>query len=538
MSEPALDRRSVAAAWSPLSDAMQAWWLANRAAHERNNPMRRDLRHFMPWCARNGIVPAWVTDTTMSSYGEEAKRARAAGKRFPSEGTVRKRWNQAACVVAGWPAVWVAELPDRYARVQLNGGQITSLAREDFHPAFVAEIAAYRASGGFLDPPRETIGRLSHRERMQARMERIEQGGIFPRLTRPLKRLGYTTLYAHERLLLLTATALHLTGEQDVRSIRSMRDILNPKAAAVLVDSIIRRLGDNPEAARYCALNVGWLRRIAARCEMTFTAAELGVWRALELDLAGAADERQPTAKNLGRIRQLDDPAKFSMLVALPDVLMRKLEQGRRLRGAPKPIDARQALLAVAIDLLNTLPVRRGTLACLDLKRNFLNPRGGSPSLFIYPDQEKRGQALEAALTKRSWKLLTLYRRHYRPLLPGADRSDYLFPALTPTGHLAPSAFAARITKLVRRRLGLHMNTHLWRHVMGTKLVERTDDFDHAQRLLGHAPGSTSTQSYVRLGTKLAARKLGDITDEVRPQGIALLRRSEELQGRRAKRQG
>jgi site-specific recombinase XerD len=157
------------------------------------------------------------------------------------------------------------------------------------------------------------------------------------------------------------------------------------------------------------------------------------------------------------------------------------------------------------------------------LKRNFLRPPGGNPLLVIYPDQEKSRKLLEASLTERNCQLLSLYVSHYRPVLPGADRSSYLFPAATSRGYVSPTTFAGVIAKIVKRRTGIHMHVNLWRHVMATKLGERTKRAEDGGKLLGHLPNSSSTRRYVRLGTRLAARQLREITDEARSQGIQLL---------------
>jgi hypothetical protein len=301
--------------------------------------------------------------------------------------------------------------------------------------------------------------------------------------------------------------------------------VTTPKGAAVLADSIVKRLGAERAANRlYPFFCVRWLARIARRCGIAFTYAEQVAWNELSLDLLETAIPGPgPSERNLKLMLQLDDPKKFSMLVALPDVMMAELERARARRGKPTVVEARRAKSVIAIDILNTFPIRRRTLATLDLKRNFLRPPGGNTSLVIYPDQEKSRKLLEASLTERNCRLLSLYISHYRPVLPGADRSSYLFPAATSRGYVSPTTFVGVIAKIVKRRTGIHMHVNLWRHVMATKLGERTQRAEDGGKLLGHIPNSSSTRRYVRLGTRLAARQLREITDEARPQGIQLL---------------
>jgi len=88
------------------------------------------------------------------------------------------------------------------------------------------------------------------------------------------------------------------------------------------------------------------------------------------------------------RLAQFDDRDKFASLIALPDVLMDEVEDARRRGdGWATRASARQARAAVAIEILNTLPVRRGSLVSIDVKRNIIPNRGMWPLLIFYPDQ-------------------------------------------------------------------------------------------------------------------------------------------------------
>jgi site-specific recombinase XerD len=118
--------------------------------------------------------------------------------------------------------------------------------------------------------------------------------------------------------------------------------------------------------------------------------------------------------------------------------------------------------------------------------------------------------------------MISLYRRHYRPRLHGAERTSYLFPAKR--GHMTGQGFAAGIKDLVKARLGVHISPHLWRHLMSSKLGETTGRAEDAGKLLGHAAGSAATKVYARLKTRTAAEQLGEIVEQTRKHGAALLR--------------
>jgi hypothetical protein len=84
--------------------------------------------------------------------------------------------------------------------------------------------------------------------------------------------------------------------------------------------------------------------------------------------------------RNLRRLSQFDDERAFAMLIALPDVIMRELEDYRANDGFIGVKKARRAEVAIAIDVLNTLPIRISSLAALDLERNFIAPGAIGPT--------------------------------------------------------------------------------------------------------------------------------------------------------------
>jgi integrase len=234
---------------------------------------------------------------------------------------------------------------------------------------------------------------------------------------------------------------------------------------------------------------------------------------------------RDLSSTNLDRLIQFDDRRTFAMLVALPDVVMKELEDDRESGRAVTLKWARIAETAIAIEILNTLPVRISTLSALDLKRNFVPPshRKGDGKLIIYGDQEKSEKRLEASLSPRTWRLISLHCRHYRPILPGADRGSLLFPTVAVVNYPWSSRFGERIALLVKKRLKVTVTTHLWRHIMGSRLQEYSDQPNDGEKLLGHIPGSDATKRYIRVRTNEAAKRLRELTDAVRSEGAKQL---------------
>jgi integrase len=93
----------------------------------------------------------------------------------------------------------------------------------------------------------------------------------------------------------------------------------------------------------------------------------------------------------------------------------------------------------------------------------------------------------------------------------------------------ASTHLSHRIADFARDCLGIPLTPHLWRHVMGIKIVERSEQMDHAEKLLGHVRGSQATSIYVGMGTRFAANWLREVTDKVRAEGMELLRARRRL---------
>jgi len=500
-----------------LDEALIRWWNAHNSGNVWDSHFRHTLHPFMSWCSARRIGPETVTDRVVSNY-VRSKNPKGQRWRRYFKNNLHRQWNVAVSEVPGWPAVSVSAPPYRRELPNERDGQIVTFARHQFHPELVAEVRRFCASGGFLGDDID-LEKNPHRARMKIRLQQLaENTRVRPRPARPLRPLAPDTLHISSRVIFMTATAIHLAGEADISELRSIADVLTAAGAALLTDSLEQRLG--PERGRASAVKcLRFFHSIAIRCGVGFTFAEREVLRDLRSDLIGY-DNPSPgiSERNLRKLMQFDDERKFGMLLALPDVIMGELERARRRNGKVRFVDARLAWLALAIELLNTLPIRRKTLVKIQPGRNLLKPKGGQPKLLVYANQEKSGNLLEARLTDRTWRIIKLYLRHYRPKLIGADRGSYLFPGRR-GGHMAPQGVAGAITGLVKEWIGVHVNPHLWRHLMSSKLGEVTGRVEDAERLLGHSLDSRATKRYARLRSKMAAELLRGVTERARAKG-------------------
>jgi hypothetical protein len=528
------DGNRIVREWGVLNEALKTHWPIPGIGRDRCNVLHIRLYWFMKWCAINKIRPGNVTDEIIVRHMVETNHNGSLTEHTRRERWIRAAWNAAAEHVPAWPRVTVSTPPPQPHRNRriTRFGVLVSLAKSEFHPSLHAEVRRYCESGGII-PSHEydDAGKpASYQQRMQKRMSELHSGSRVDPMPinsgRPLKRLRSTTAYSHARTIYALASTLHIAGVADVRSLRRIADVITPQAAAVMADTLDKRRDPHTHNMRFASYCVSYMCSIARRCHLPLSWAEWAALRGLAQELLVDVPRTKGLSdRNRRRLAQFDDPRNFAMLIALPDVMFAELENSRQDNVVPSIREARSALVAVAIEILNTLPIRLGSVVALDLDRNFAPPwrRDQNATLTVFPDQEKTEKTLEASLSPRTWKLLSLFCRHYRPLLPGAADSRLLLPAVNKHSRYYPTVLSARIRRIVKARLKVDINPNLWRHLMSTKLSEWTGSQEDGVKLLGHVHESRADQWYVRVDTKAAAERLRILTDQVRAPGIACL---------------
>jgi hypothetical protein len=530
----------TASDWTSLETSLRRWW-TDRVPHETINATWLRLKPFINWCAKRGIGAAEVCDATVENYIRETDRPSQSEKYRMREQRLRQAWNLAAAKVRGWPAVTlsVPRPRDRLRTPTRKAGHIVSFGRLEYHPNLVAEVERYCANGGFLSLGEgEGAQGVSYREKVMNRLNQLNSARATDKVLawpdRRMRRASDRSLWHHSRIIYRTATALHLAGEADIKELHHVADVVTPTGAAILVDTIRKTRAKGTPPSFYDAQCVYTLCSIAQRCGIRLSLAEVAVLKELLRDLMkDVCVVGDISEKNYRRLTQFDDRRVFAMLVALPGKIMAELEEVRGDR-APSRAAACRARVAVAVEILNALPIRLQTLLALNLSRNFTPPSGrrGKGKLVVFADQEKSEKLLEAPLSKRSWKLIQHYCRHYRPILPGALKSNFLFPSADPTGHGSEN-LTKSIQRLIKRRLKVDITVHLWRHIMGTRLGEATNRPNEGAKLLGHLDGSKASRRYIRVRARAAAERLQKITDAVRAVGTRQLGRGKHRIRRR-----
>jgi hypothetical protein len=529
--QPRIRHRKLGRSWEQLNEALECYWAHHRQGNGKapgDNWLQIRLRRFMGWCEESTITPPQVDDSVIERFADDDAQSALRGNPDERERGLRKAWNHAAKNIQGWPPTIVAKTRNPRPK------PIVTFEESQFAASFIAELDAYAQNRGLLQPADESDGgQLSFLEKARRRRarstRRIQSADGRSIRSRKLKPLAHDSIYVHRRTLIMTASALVLCCVKSLEDIRSIGDVVGLEGAACLMDLLEDRQKDSFSNSSYPGSLMTMLFSIMARCSIALPPEEVDAMHELALDVGVGRDAGlcTLTAKNRARVAQFDDPDNFALLVSCAEWEMNRLETERRSMGRVTKAMATRAEAAIGNLILCTLPVRRRALASTDWQRNFRPPtrRGGNATLIYHPEQSKTRRPQQVIVDGWKWRLIELYWKHYRPLLSGSDRSAYLFPGTTASGHKTAQKLADAITNLVRKRTGLVMNLHLWRHVMGAKLLEEHEDMHLVEELLGHVPGSRATRRYAELKTKWAAKRLDSLTDKSRGRGLHLHQR-------------
>jgi hypothetical protein len=325
-------------------------------------------------------------------------------------------------------------------------------------------LDSYEKNRGLLQPADDIeSGQLSFLEKARRRRarstRRISSADGRSIRSRHLKPLAEDSLYIHRRTLIMTASALVLLAVKSIEEIRSIADVVGLEGAACLMDSLEERQKGSFSETSYPGSLLTILFSIMARCGIDLPPGEIAAMHELAAEVGAGRDigACTLTAKNRERVAQFDDPDNFALLVSCAEWEMDRLEAERRSRGGVTKSMANRAEAAIGNLILCTLPVRRRALATTDWRRNFRPPsrRGGNATLIYFPEQSKTKRPQQVIIDGWKWRLIELYWKHYRPVLSGAERSTYLFPGHTASGHKSSQKLADAITNLVRKRTGL-----------------------------------------------------------------------------------
>lgn len=220
------------------------------------------------------------------------------------------------------------------------------------------------------------------------------------------------------------------------------------------------------------------------------------------------------TEKNRSRLRQFTGGDMLRRLVQLPTRVFASLS------GKPvTPTTAREAQRATAIAILLAAPMRLKNLRMLDRTRHFhraLSVTDDSWRLELPAAEVKNGVGLAYPMPPEVMDLIEEYMSRYQPVLAKLP-TDTLFPGRKPGTRSSDTGMRKIISDWLRKRLGVEMNPHLFRHLSALIFLNQNPgQYESVRQLLGHKNLQTTIEFYAGFEADEAMRRFASILHSLR----------------------
>ncbi len=176
-------------------------------------------------------------------------------------------------------------------------------------------------------------------------------------------------------------------------------------------------------------------------------------------------------------------------------------------------------MLLVAVQLCSALRLRNLAMIRIGTHLQKLGPEW---HLRFAGSETKNKNPLHLVLHQALAPHLECYLEHVRPLIPGSEKTNHLWPACKgkPMAHHTVYDCTRRTTE---RLFGVAINPHMFRTIGATFLAESSPaDALRARPLLGHRSNATTERFYVKASQIEASRKVTNAIHEIR-DGLGIL---------------
>jgi integrase len=217
------------------------------------------------------------------------------------------------------------------------------------------------------------------------------------------------------------------------------------------------------------------------------------------------------TLKNKTALRQFDDPAVLRRLYNFSDRMWAEVKRDDKPNG--QTLVKAQAAIAVAI--LCYMPIRLQNVAVLAFDEHlFLKEGPGAvSSLELSAAEVKNRTEVGFDIPRHLAKMLIEYRNRIAPKVIGR-RPDRLFVKADDTPK-NQGAVAWAIRKYLKRRTGIVLSPHQFRHLSAKVILDREPgNFETPRQLLGHKSVQTTAAIYAGISTRRAARHHQQLVEE------------------------
>lgn len=290
----------------------------------------------------------------------------------------------------------------------------------------------------------------------------------------------------------------------DIAEITSLNDLVDPANAERGLRQMLTRTDNQPtRMIEYIASllrNLGTILQVPDKdlAKLKKLATKLTLDKPLGM-----------TPKNRERLRVLQDAKQTQRLLRLPETILKNPPKGKA--NAFTQALAREDALAIAILLF--CPVRIKNLAQIEMDRHLQRPGDGRAFLVLTEDDQKNGRPLEFELPKDLVRMIDRHLATRSPELCPVG-TPFLFPRRDGRGPVDTNQLSGRLTRRIRREIGLEMNAHLFRHFAVMLWLDANPGaYEVARRLLGHSDVSHTIAMYSGMEVKAATKLFGELID-------------------------
>lgn len=453
-----------------IGDLSSDWyrlWKAVLASNDRT--LSSALLRFVHFLSRQNIAPEAVSEEHALAYRAALEANEISKSPETAYRAAVNGWNLARKRITIWPEIRLA-LPSRQKTFKL--------AESSFPDAFIEDLD-------------RLISRLATPDLLADDAQ--------SRALRPATCQQY-----RQQIIRFASELVHAGIPQ--AEITSVGSLIDPNVAERGLRQMLSRNGNR--TTKLISETAALLRVLSKRLDAPDEVRKKLTQLAARLK---TEPQRGMTSKNRERLRALQDEGTQYRLLNLPKSIFTR----------PEPCGGRYGWLlaredALAISILLSCPLRIQNIAQLDLERHIQRPGDRHVYLVFEKQDTKTGQPIEFELPDDVVKLLDMHLAKRAPELcpPG---TPWLFPRRDGSEPLDPSALSSRISKRLRKEVGIQMNAHLFRHfAVMIWLDANPGGYEVARRLLGHSEASHTINLYSGLETRSAVRAFSDLVEQKR----------------------
>jgi integrase/recombinase XerD len=167
------------------------------------------------------------------------------------------------------------------------------------------------------------------------------------------------------------------------------------------------------------------------------------------------------------------------------------------------------------ISVLAVIPLRRGTLAALQIGRHLIKV-ADHWQLDIPAEDTKTRRPLDYSIPKELSARIDLYLDRFRSCIRGSDKHACLWPSHHSIP-MRPDSINVAVRKRTKRAFGFAVNLHRFRHAAATfwSLYDPVN-VRGAKDLLGQTTFTTTEKHYIMAQSRLAGRALARTIDNLK----------------------